>query len=108
MTPSLSQRTPVPGNEKYVGRTIDELFRLGANVHYSGANSGVHVSGHGSQEELKLMLNLMKPKFFLPIHGEFRMRRRHAVLAESVGVEPENIFITDIGEVIEIQGGAKT
>ncbi|WP_405159054.1 ribonuclease J [Paenibacillus sp. FSL H8-0283] len=97
--------TPVPGNEKYVGRTIDELFRLGANVHYSGANSGVHVSGHGSQEELKLMLNLMKPKFFLPIHGEFRMQRRHAVLAESVGVEPENIFITDIGEVIEIQGG---
>ncbi|WP_458460526.1 ribonuclease J [Paenibacillus sp.] len=98
--------TPVPGNEKYVGRTIDELFRLGANVHYSGANSGVHVSGHGSQEELKLMLNLMKPKFFMPIHGEYRMQRRHAVLAESVGVEPQNIFITDIGEVIEIQGGA--
>lgn len=98
--------TPVPGNEKYVGRTIDELFRLGANVHYSGANSGVHVSGHGSQEELKLMLNLMKPKFFLPIHGEFRMQRRHAVLAESVGIDPDNIFITDIGEVIEIQGGS--
>ncbi|WP_440118879.1 ribonuclease J [Paenibacillus sp. QZ-Y1] len=98
--------TPVPGNEKYVGRTIDELFRLGANVHYSGANSGVHVSGHGSQEELKLMLNLMKPKYFMPIHGEFRMQRRHAVLAESVGVEPENIFITDIGEVVEIQNGA--
>jgi ribonuclease J len=98
--------TPVPGNEKYVGRTIDELFRLGANVHYSGANSGVHVSGHGSQEELKLMLNLMKPKFFLPIHGEFRMQRRHAVLAESVGIDPDNIFITDIGEVVEIQGGA--
>ncbi|WP_397351758.1 MULTISPECIES: ribonuclease J [Paenibacillus] len=98
--------TPVPGNEKYVGRTIDELFRLGANVHYSGANSGVHVSGHGSQEELKLMLNLMKPKYFLPIHGEFRMQRRHAVLAESVGIDPDNIFITDIGEVVEIQGGA--
>ncbi|WP_145046379.1 MULTISPECIES: ribonuclease J [Paenibacillus] len=98
--------TPVPGNEKYVGRTIDELFRLGANVHYSGANSGVHVSGHGSQEELKLMLNLMKPKFFLPIHGEFRMQRRHAVLGESVGIDPDNIFITDIGEVIEIQGGS--
>ncbi|KAA8784688.1 ribonuclease J [Paenibacillus sp. 4624] len=98
--------TPVPGNEKYVGRTIDELFRLGANVHYSGANSGVHVSGHGSQEELKLMLNLMKPKYFLPIHGEFRMQRRHAVLAESVGIDSDNIFITDIGEVVEIQGGA--
>lgn len=98
--------TPVPGNEKYVGRTIDELFRLGAEVHYSGANSGVHVSGHGSQEELKLMLNLMKPKYFIPIHGEFRMQRRHALLAEAVGVERENIFITDIGEVVEIQGGA--
>lgn len=97
--------TPVPGNEKYVGRTIDELFRLGANVYYSAANPGIHVSGHGSQEELKLMLNLMKPKFFLPIHGEFRMQRRHALLAESVGVEPDNIFITDIGEVIEIQNG---
>ncbi|AIQ47803.1 ribonuclease J [Paenibacillus sp. FSL R7-0273] len=97
--------TPVPGNEKYVGRTIDELFRLGANVIYSGSNSGVHVSGHGSQEELKLMLNLMKPKYFIPIHGEFRMQRRHALLAESVGVEPSNIFITEIGEVIEIQGG---
>ncbi|WP_376744604.1 ribonuclease J [Paenibacillus typhae] len=97
--------TPVPGNEKYVGRTIDELFRLGANVIYSGSNSGVHVSGHGSQEELKLMLNLMKPKYFIPIHGEFRMQRRHALLAESVGVDPSNIFITEIGEVIEIQGG---
>ncbi|MRN54809.1 ribonuclease J [Paenibacillus monticola] len=98
--------TPVPGNEKYVGRTIDELFRLGANVIYSGSNSGVHVSGHGSQEELKLMLNLMKPKFFIPIHGEFRMQRRHAILAEAVGVEPQNIFITEIGEIVEIQNGA--
>ncbi|CAH1193435.1 Ribonuclease J1 [Paenibacillus auburnensis] len=98
--------TPVPGNEKYVGRTIDELFRLGANVIYSGSNSGVHVSGHGSQEELKLMLNLMKPKYFIPIHGEYRMQRRHALLAESVGVESSNIFITEIGEIVEIQGGA--
>ncbi|WNS44844.1 ribonuclease J [Paenibacillus sp. MMS20-IR301] len=98
--------TPVPGNEKYVGRTIDELFRLGANVIYSGSNSGVHVSGHGSQEELKLMLNLMKPKYFMPIHGEFRMQRKHALLAEDVGVDPSNIFITELGEVIEISGGA--
>ncbi|MHA6529195.1 ribonuclease J [Paenibacillus sp. BAC0078] len=98
--------TPVPGNEKYVGRTIDELFRLGANVIYSGSNSGVHVSGHGSQEELKLMLNLMKPKYFIPIHGEYRMQRKHGLLAESVGVDPSNIFITELGEVIEISGGA--
>ncbi|AIQ13287.1 ribonuclease J [Paenibacillus durus] len=98
--------TPVPGNEKYIGRTIDELFRLGADVIYSGSNSGVHVSGHGSQEELKLMLNLMKPKFFIPIHGEYRMQRRHALLAKSVGVDPDNIFITELGEVVEIQGGS--
>ncbi|MDT3424580.1 ribonuclease J [Paenibacillus forsythiae] len=98
--------TPVPGNEKYIGRTIDELFRLGADVIYSGSNSGVHVSGHGSQEELKLMLNLMRPKFFIPIHGEYRMQRRHALLAKSVGVDPDNIFITELGEVVEIQGGS--
>ncbi|WP_223066826.1 ribonuclease J [Paenibacillus caui] len=98
--------TPVPGNEKYVGRTIDELFRLGANVIYSGSNSGVHVSGHGSQEELKLMLNLMKPKYFIPIHGEYRMLRKHAQLGESVGVDRDNIFLVDIGDVVEIQNGA--
>lgn len=97
--------TPVPGNEKYVGRTIDELFRLGANVIYSGSNSGVHVSGHGSQEELKLMLNLMKPKYFIPIHGEYRMLRRHALLGEGVGIDRENIFLIDIGDIVEIQNG---
>lgn len=98
--------TPVPGNEKFVGRTIDELFRLGAEVIYSGSNSGVHVSGHGSQEELKLMLNLMKPKYFIPIHGEYRMLRKHAQLGESVGVDPDHIFLVDIGEVVEIEHGA--
>lgn len=97
--------TPVPGNEKFVGRTIDELFRLGAEVIYSGSNSGVHVSGHGSQEELKLMLNLIRPKYFIPIHGEYRMLRKHAQLGESVGVEPENIFLVDIGEIVEIENG---
>lgn len=97
--------TPIPGNEKYVGRTIDELSRLGAHVIYSGMRAGVHVSGHGSQEELKLMLNLMRPKFFIPIHGEYRMLRHHAYLAESVGIEKENIFITDIGDTVEIQNG---
>lgn len=97
--------TPVPGNEKYVGRTIDELFRLGAEVIYSGSNSGVHVSGHGSQEELKLMLNLMRPKYFIPIHGEYRMLRKHAQLGQSVGVDPDNIFLLDIGEIVEIDNG---
>jgi ribonuclease J len=98
--------TPIPGNEKYVGRTVDELFRLGANVIYGpGSISGVHVSGHGSQEELKLMLNLMKPKYFMPIHGEYRMLRQHGQLAEMVGVERENVFICDIGETVEVQNG---
>jgi len=98
--------TPIPGNEKYVGRTVDELFRLGAHVIYGpGSVSGVHVSGHGSQEELKLMLNLMKPKYFMPIHGEYRMLRQHGVLAEMVGVEKENVFICDIGETVEVQNG---
>nr|WP_172194495.1 MULTISPECIES: ribonuclease J [Saccharibacillus] len=97
--------TPVPGNEKYVGRTIDALFRLGAEVIYSGSNKGVHVSGHGSQEELKLMLNLMRPKFFIPIHGEYRMLRKHAQLGESIGVDPDNIFLIDIGDTVEIHNG---
>ena len=98
--------TPIPGNERYVGRTVDELFRLGAHVIYGpGSITGVHVSGHGSQEELKLMLNMMKPKYFIPIHGEFRMLKLHANLAESVGVERENIFLLDIGDTVEIQNG---
>jgi len=98
--------TPIPGNEKYVGRTVDELFRLGAHVIYGpGSVSGVHVSGHGSQEELKLMLNLIKPKYFIPIHGEYRMLRQHALLAEAVGIERENIFIVDNGDTVEFQNG---
>ncbi|MFS0727899.1 ribonuclease J [Paenibacillus sp. 1P07SE] len=98
--------TPIPGNEKYVGRTVDELFRLGANVIYGpGSVSGVHVSGHGSQEELKLMLNLIKPKYFIPIHGEYRMLRQHALLAEAIGMERENIFLVDNGDTVEIAGG---
>ncbi|WP_127531693.1 ribonuclease J [Paenibacillus kobensis] len=99
--------TPIPGNERHVGRTVDELFRLGANVIYGpGSVSGVHVSGHGSQEELKLMLNLIKPKFFIPIHGEYRMLRLHAQLGEAVGIERENIFIIDNGDTIEFQNGS--
>ncbi|MBN2984255.1 MULTISPECIES: ribonuclease J [Cohnella] len=99
--------TPIPGNEKYVGRTVDELMRLGASVIYGpGSVSGVHVSGHGSQEELKLMLNLIRPKYFIPVHGEYRMLKHHALLGESVGIEKENIFLLDIGDTVEIQNGA--
>ncbi|WNR46701.1 ribonuclease J [Paenibacillus roseipurpureus] len=98
--------TPIPGNERYVGRTVDELMRIGAHVIYGpGSVTGVHVSGHGSQEELKLMLNLMKPKYFIPIHGEYRMLRQHAILAESVGVSKEDIFLCDIGDTVEVQNG---
>lgn len=99
--------TPIPGNERYVGRTVDELMRLGAHVIYGpGSISGVHVSGHGSQEELKLMLNLMRPQYFIPIHGEYRMLRHHGLLGEAVGIPKENIFLIDNGDVVEIQNGA--
>ncbi|WP_226035136.1 ribonuclease J [Aquibacillus saliphilus] len=95
---------PIPGNEKNVSRIIDNLFTLGANVIYgSGSSSGMHVSGHGYQEDLKLMLTLMKPKYFIPIHGEFRMLYRHRILAESVGIEKENTFIINNGDVVDIE-----
>ncbi|MDC2864633.1 ribonuclease J [Bacillus sp. BP-3] len=99
--------SPIPGNETSVSRTIDLLFRAGADVVYYGEKK-VHVSGHGSQEELKLMLNLMKPKYFLPVHGEFRMQKAHARLAQDVGIQSDRIFITEKGEVISfINGEAK-
>jgi ribonuclease J len=99
--------TPIPGNEKYVARTIDQLSRIGAEVIYGGhgPNGTVHVSGHGSQEELRLMLNLMKPKYFIPIHGEYRMLKTHSLLAEQVGVPEDNIFLLDNGDTVEISGG---
>jgi len=99
--------TPIPGNEKYVARTIDQLYRVGADVIYGGhgPTGSVHVSGHGSQEELRLMLNLMKPKYFIPVHGEFRMLRMHGILAEQVGIPPENIFLLDNGDTVEISDG---
>ena len=96
--------SPIPGNEKSVSRIIDNLFLLGAKVIYgSGTVTGMHVSGHACQEELKLMLTLMKPKYFIPIHGEFRMLYQHRLLAESVGVERENIFIINNGDVVDIK-----
>lgn len=96
--------SPIPGNEKYIARTIDQLFRIGAKVIYQ-AVSGVHVSGHGSQEELKLMLTLVKPKYFIPVHGEHRMLKRHIELAVGTGVEKSNCYILDIGDQFEIQHG---
>jgi ribonuclease J len=92
--------SPIPGNEEYVARTIDNLFKNGANVFYHTIKRA-HVSGHGSQEELKLMLGLTKPRYFVPIHGEFRMLVQHGRLASEVGVEPQNIFIIENGQPIE-------
>ncbi len=98
--------TPIPGNEKYVARTVDQLFKIGADVIYGpGSVSGVHVSGHGAQQDLKLMLNLIKPKYFIPIHGEYRMLRLHSDLAEAVGIPRENIFIVENGETVEFNNG---
>lgn len=101
--------SPIPGNERNVSRIIDHLYALGANVIYgSGSSTGMHVSGHAYQEELKLMLTLMKPKYFIPIHGEFRMLHHHSALAQSVGVEKENIFIIKNGDVVDIQNSIAT
>nr|WP_309098766.1 ribonuclease J [Fredinandcohnia onubensis] len=93
---------PIPGNEKNVSRIIDNLFQLGAVVLYGGSATGMHVSGHGYQEELKLMLTLMKPRYFIPIHGEYRMLHQHKLLAASVGVDPENTFIIQNGDVVDV------
>lgn len=93
--------TPVPGNEKMVNRTINNLFRQGAEVYYQ-AISNVHVSGHGAQEELKLMLSLIRPKFFMPVHGEYRQLVLHAKLAYSLGIAEENIVVAEDGDCIEV------
>ncbi|HUX47116.1 MAG TPA: ribonuclease J [Desulfosporosinus sp.] len=99
--------SPIPGNEKAVSRNIDQLFKLGAKVFYESI-SGMHVSGHASQEELKLMLSMVKPKYFIPVHGEYRMLMKHAELAVELGIPRENIFVAEIGNVIEFtHHGAK-
>ncbi len=96
----LISASPIPGNEKFIARTIDHLFKKGANVIYE-AISGVHVSGHASQEELKLILNLVKPRFFIPVHGEYRHLVHHSHLAMEVGIPSENIFIVENGRILE-------
>jgi ribonuclease J len=93
--------TPIPGNEELVNRTINNLFRAGALV-YHHERAQVHVSGHASREEHKLMLNLTRPRFFVPIHGEYRHLVHHARMAEQVGVSPENIFVVESGQVLEV------
>ncbi len=93
--------TPIPGNEKSVSRVINQLIRIGANVIYDSLVE-VHVSGHARQEELKLMHSLVKPKFFIPVHGEYRHLYHHANLARSLGMPDDNIAMVEIGDVIEL------
>ncbi|MBQ8474855.1 MAG: ribonuclease J [Clostridia bacterium] len=90
----------IPGNEVLVGRITNEMYKRGVNVYH--ADGAVHVSGHGCQDELKLMHNLIRPKFFMPIHGEYRHLMRHKELAESLGMKSENIFVNNIGDVLEL------
>lgn len=93
--------TPIPGNEKLISRVINELFKKGAEVIYE-ALADIHVSGHACQEELKLIQALVKPKFFMPVHGEYRHLKQHANLANDLGTPMENIFVMEIGKVLEL------
>ncbi len=92
--------TPIPGNEEMINRTLNNLFRAGAFVYYSDLMH-VHVSGHASQEEQKLLINLVRPKYFIPLHGEYRHLVLHARLAQSIGIPQENIFVIENGAVVE-------
>jgi len=96
----------IPGNELLVGRIINELYKRGINVYHD--DHEVHVSGHACQEELKLMHNLIKPKYFMPIHGEYRHLMQHKELAEFMGMSAENIFVMNVGEVLELDGSSCT
>lgn len=93
--------TPIPGNEKLVGKVINELMKRGANVVYESMYD-VHVSGHACQEELKLMMSIIKPKYFIPLHGEQKHLYKHALLAEQMGISKENIMLSSNGSVIEV------
>ncbi|MBI5703762.1 MAG: ribonuclease J [Chloroflexota bacterium] len=94
---------PIPGNEETISKTINRLLRRGANVIYD-AILPIHVSGHASQEELKLLLNMVKPKYFIPIHGELRQLKRHGQLAVEVGIPKENVIVVENGQIVELSG----
>jgi ribonuclease J len=102
----LSSRV-IPGNERTVGRIINDLYRRGAEVLYED-NAFVHVSGHASQEDLKLMLNLIRPRFFVPVHGEYRHLLGHARLAAEVGLTPDRVFLMEDGAALEVTKSAAT
>ncbi|MFF2876885.1 ribonuclease J [Gottfriedia sp. NPDC057991] len=99
----LMAATAIPGNEMLVASSVNLLFRAGANVIYGYKK--VHVSGHGYEEELKLMLELMKPKYFIPVHGEYRMQKAHSHIAEEVGMAKEDIFIVEKGDIVSFKNG---
>lgn len=99
--------TPIPGNEKYVSKVIDELMKIGAEVIYSSLED-VHVSGHACQEEQKLIITLAKPKFFIPVHGEYRQLIAHAETAKKLGIEHKNIFIMSNGRTLELNENEAT
>ena len=93
--------TPIPGNEKLVSKVINQLFKKGAEVIY-GSLENIHVSGHACQEELKLMQALVKPKHFIPVHGEYRHLKQHGELAIKLGLDEKNVIIPDVGDIIEV------
>jgi len=96
--------TPIPGNEKLVSKTVNNLFQLKADVIYRPV-SGVHVSGHGSEEEIKLMMNLLKPEYIIPVHGEFRQQAYCSQIAQKLGIPEDNVFLTKPGNVMEFKNG---
>ena len=97
----LIAASAIPGNEKSINNMVNELYKQGAEVIYD-RSAAIHVSGHACQEDLKLMLGLCKPKYFIPVHGEYRMLVQHAGLAREMGVNPKNILVSEIGRPIEI------
>jgi len=96
----IMSASPIPGNERLITKVVNELFKAGAEVVHDA--SEVHVSGHACQEEIKLIHALTRPKYFIPVHGEYRHLKKHAALAQSMGVDSKNIFILDIGNVLEM------
>lgn len=99
--------SPIPGNEKCISNVINDLFKRGAEVIYNSLEE-IHVSGHACQEELKLIHSLVKPKYFMPVHGEYRHLMQHGLLAEKLGMDKSNIFVSQVGDVLEVHSKAAT
>ena len=98
----IMSANPIPGNEKMIIDVVNKLFTLGAEVVYSANTKNIHASGHASQEELKLILSLVKPKYFIPVHGEMKMLIKHSEIAKEMGVRASNVFVLQNGDIFEI------